>query len=643
MEFREVVINLWDFDQRLSADCRRPSCARHSARNYQISSLLLLALLMSGQLLVAQESYQSLALPDLANVENNDDMAYLSGSWKKAVGRYLLPVGPLPDDGTWIDVSIPESWPEHGGSNLQAATYVLDVNFPSPQSGLYLNIGQVYSTFELYVSNFEGELVLIASNGDPMTTSEEGSVIMHPVALPDLATTTRFVFRLNASEYPGTRLLGPLLIGGGDAIEDDNWRKRALVAFFMGSFLVIAIYNSFLWLSGPTRHWEYFIICFSAVNLFIRLSAQHDIVNLWLWHTFALETAAGLGIRIGWATLGVAFGTLAGLLRTLFPLDVSRLVASCIAVPWLLFAVIALTTAPKTYIPLGEVYLLTIPGLLLLYLGITVFVLWKRRAGSLTLIIGAILIAGCAYLDLVRYNNHVTQVIETVNVAFLVFFIMQSLQLARKYAESLEQSAELAIELKEVNENLENQVKDRTQSLELANISLKQLAMSDPLTGLPNRRAFQIEFDRELLRVDRYQHEFALAIMDLDYFKKVNDTWGHDYGDDVLVAVANELTTGTRETDTIARFGGEEFVVLLPETTRKPGEELFERMRTQIESMVVQSGDAAVKVTASFGMTVCAEGEYPADVLKRADQALYMAKQQGRNRVVYKGLARGYH
>jgi diguanylate cyclase (GGDEF)-like protein len=165
--------------------------------------------------------------------------------------------------------------------------------------------------------------------------------------------------------------------------------------------------------------------------------------------------------------------------------------------------------------------------------------------------------------------------------------------------------------------------------------SVAEQAMIDPLTGVSNRRGFERALEVELARSERRGHPLALVVVDLDDFKQVNDRHGHGVGDDVLVSLAERLRDAVRSADTVARMGGEEFALLLPETTLAGAVTVAERARAAFEAagISLKSGDR-LTVTASFGAA-----DYPASgdrtaLLREADKALYTAKRLGKNRVV---------
>jgi diguanylate cyclase (GGDEF)-like protein/PAS domain S-box-containing protein len=163
---------------------------------------------------------------------------------------------------------------------------------------------------------------------------------------------------------------------------------------------------------------------------------------------------------------------------------------------------------------------------------------------------------------------------------------------------------------------------------------LWQLATSDPLTGVPNRRAFFESIERERARLTRYPGEAGILMIDIDHFKQTNDTYGHAAGDAVLCHVVRQSRKLLRESDTLARLGGEEFAILLPQTSYEGALGLAERIRKVLEDTPLTYNDVPIYVTASVGVTVMTHTDSSTDkTLSRADHALYEAKRKGRNRV----------
>lgn len=163
----------------------------------------------------------------------------------------------------------------------------------------------------------------------------------------------------------------------------------------------------------------------------------------------------------------------------------------------------------------------------------------------------------------------------------------------------------------------------------------RKQALHDSLTGLPNRAAYLEKSEQEFQRWKRYGNPLSIAIADIDFFKKINDTYGHQAGDKVLQVIAKVINKRIRNTDFIARFGGEEFVFLLPETNLSDGIKVLEKVRETIAHCPFHFKGGDVQITSSFGIAEFSADNDTVDiVLARADSALYKAKEQGRNRVV---------
>jgi diguanylate cyclase (GGDEF)-like protein len=166
-------------------------------------------------------------------------------------------------------------------------------------------------------------------------------------------------------------------------------------------------------------------------------------------------------------------------------------------------------------------------------------------------------------------------------------------------------------------------------------VRLEHMALSDPLTGLDNRRAFDRRLAEKVAQAERYTRSFTGLLLDIDHFKPINDTYGHPFGDRALVAVAKALTQVLRTGDVVARVGGEEFALLLDETRHTAVAGTAERLRQAITAAGAALTTEALTLTASLGVAYRRPGETGESLMARADAALYQAKQTGRNRVVF--------
>lgn len=273
-------------------------------------------------------------------------------------------------------------------------------------------------------------------------------------------------------------------------------------------------------------------------------------------------------------------------------------------------------------------------------------VLFGKRLGiSYTVaIVSVMVITACTFI----FGGRVLHIDTTTNPTYLPAWItyMMTVVLSvaaavaaifmtnHHLASALFKSRQSQDELEILNRDLEAQVLRRTQELEEAKLGAEQLARTDVLTGLNNRRAF-FEYAAVLDgQARRYNHSYVIAMIDIDHFKLVNDTWGHDTGDLALQTVASRIEDTLRDSDICGRIGGEEFAVILPQTSAEEGSKLVERLRTTIEQTVIDTPKAPIQLTISVGIAALEDNNCSLDsVVSNADAALYRAKNNGRNTI----------
>ncbi len=224
--------------------------------------------------------------------------------------------------------------------------------------------------------------------------------------------------------------------------------------------------------------------------------------------------------------------------------------------------------------------------------------------------------------DFDQLKTSVGQHLESISGAVERFRTQES-----EREKNLSQQLELMHEKLAAVEAHSEQVRD-----ELAEERRK--AMRDVLTQLPNREAWQERLAFEYQRWQRYRHPLTVGVLDIDYFKRVNDSYGHKAGDRVLQLVAKSLRDRLRTTDFIARFGGEEFVILMPETASETARSVLDAMREHIAALPFHFRGDPVSVTFSAGLAEFVDGDDEDEVFDRADKALYLAKDSGRDKVI---------
>ena len=199
--------------------------------------------------------------------------------------------------------------------------------------------------------------------------------------------------------------------------------------------------------------------------------------------------------------------------------------------------------------------------------------------------------------------------------------------------------------LDEIQQNIQNIIRDFDVPEENKNEVIKQinyiytrtkyLSITDELTGLSNRRCFDTTFEKEFLRASRYSNKLTLVMFDIDHFKSVNDTYGHQCGDFILRQVANAALQTFRKTDTVFRYGGEEFAVILTETDINQSIIPLERFRKTVQTLGLNYQGQEVNITVSIGACqLTSEMATKEEFLQKTDEALYEAKNSGRNKTV---------
>jgi len=222
--------------------------------------------------------------------------------------------------------------------------------------------------------------------------------------------------------------------------------------------------------------------------------------------------------------------------------------------------------------------------------------------------------------DASTYASHKDKLLQTAIITTVMALIFALLTTRLIYYTAIEQS-------RKEKERLEHLVAIRTKEIEL-------ISQTDALTSLWNRRHLEETLDLEFKRARRYKHDMTIMMIDLDHFKRINDTYGHMAGDEVLREISGRIQSCQRETDFIGRYGGEEIVVILPETDLETSATVAENIINTIAAKPVKFESNSIEVTASVGVSTIKEKhhDYPM-IFAEADEALYIAKENGRNRV----------
>jgi diguanylate cyclase (GGDEF)-like protein len=440
-------------------------------------------------------------------------------------------------------------------------------------------------------------------------------------------------------------LLVPLVAWAPDAFAASSRLTYAGQAAYFGAVLAMLIYNALLWLSLRERVYLDYVLYVTFIGL-------------------GIGAASGMTAEFFWPDSGWlvnysywAFG-FAGIFVTRFARSFLRTATTSI---WLdrSLLVAGLLVAVPTFIGLFVSYYVggrLVSGALFIALLVSAWsgiysVMRKIPGGRLYLLSWFLFLAFASMFPLRNYglvpNNfftaHGIQFGSLAEMMLLSFALAARINSIRAEKEKAQQAAiaahaELVVNLRESEQILETRVAERTEQLEQANCRLNALSITDGLTGLANRRQFDAVLSDEWKRMQRLGQPLALAMIDIDWFKKYNDHYGHQAGDVCLVAVADVLAANIGRTgDLVARYGGEEFVFIAPATRAADALSMAEKVCEALAlKMLPHAQSQFGHVTASIGVAsiIPLAVDDAALLLKHADEALYQAKASGRNKAV---------
>lgn len=469
-----------------------------------------------------------------------------------------------------------------------------------------------------------------------------------PLAFPAGEATTVYI---RVHTEGALRL--PLQLWEPEHFRAHDLDRQFVMSLYFGALLVMIVYHLLLYTAVRERVYLWFVAYITSLGLLVASLTGHAYRYLWpeavLWNQWSV---------------GV-FNTTSTLLGVLFAISFLRLrdvnqspaVRLLLRVLWGIIVVMGLSLVFMDYTPMLLTTLLgvTLASLIVIYLGFHVW--WKGErmaryylaAWGLLLLGGVIMIgARLAWLPQNVFTENAVQLGSALLLAMISFALADRINEERRMRlqaqqESLRQEhrvrrakEQLLEEQQRVNRELEQRVEERTRKLAEANRRLQESSITDPLTGLRNRRYFDEQLQVEYNRCYRHGHRLALLFIDIDRFKEFNDRHGHPEGDSCLEAISTIIEGGAaREEDVAARYGGEEFCVLLPETDTGGAGAVAERIRREVMALDFQVGGESIPLSVSIGVASCVP-EAPdrsRALVHAADQALYQAKAEGRNRV----------
>jgi len=544
----------------------------------------------------------------------------LKGQWKFRPGDDFKWASPGYDDSDWSGKAIPERWdkggfPEHGQFAWYRLTLELDPEQRSSLSHLGVKMGKVLNAYELYVG---GELMGGVGKLPPLSEANYDRKRIYMIPPSAIAADGTLVLALRV--WGGSELA--LSNWGGGPHEGDfrigdyaNLVKGSFLSEIPGLmacvlFLGFGCYHIYLYRRNrqlPTYFW-YGLMALD-IGIYSLMSNQ--------WR-YSLNWSFAVYEKIEFGAIYVFPALVIQMMCSLLELPIGRLLRAY----QFSFVVAAVVIV---LVPGIDVHYVTLKPWQVWTLGALVFIPWviirEARSGNpeaRTVSLGMLVFTAACTNDLM-IDLADWQAIRLVPLGFVAIMLSMAISLANRFTTVLN--------------NLEGEVAQRTTDLLSANQKLAEVARRDPLTGLLNRRGFNEEAESEIQRFMRTGKEASFVLADLDNFKEFNDQHGHACGDYVLQQVAHILSERVRNMDKIARWGGEEFILMLPESSSEGASQVAEKLRSFIENKRFEFEGQQLGVTMTFGIATYRKGETLDQCIARADRALYEGKEQGRNRV----------
>ena len=566
-----------------------------------------------------------------------EDVVTLSGDWRFSWQR--LPG--LGSDGIGKPpalLQVPGLWrnaPFQDGDSpgKGVGTYSLKLEFSRPViEGLAISPGKGTTKLQVYLRPPEGEDILIYENLD-----KEGNEIVPGDIVPiePVVSGTELILKVtNLEYYSGSMGIAPRL-GKLSNVITDQLRARVVVSILLGGYVLFGLYNLVL-AAGYRGNRIFYLMALICFTCALRLVSTDTLLAV-----VVEDPSIWIVYEVGWITVFAlgAFWSLYIYFR--YPLILMLNISRILSGVSLTGIILVVLTSPEIYVKLGIAYRYLILGCIGIGIPVLLRDYFQGRLGSEELketdrvtIYSIILVTLAVCTDLILYIDYRSLPIDLSTIAFFVLILGQTFVVAREYPRMLQREKDMAAQLKQANIDLEEEVRTRTNELLQVNEKLEEMVRTDQLTGLPNRKAFEEGLLREIDRFDRTGLPLTLFILDADHFKSINDNYGHDIGDIVLKHLADIISGEARVIDLPSRIGGEEFAVLLTQTNIDGARMLAERIRSEVEKAIIVTGDQEIRFTISGGIAAYEKDMKSQEFFRNADQALYQAKELGRNRIL---------
>ncbi|SHH67702.1 sensor domain-containing diguanylate cyclase [Clostridium grantii] len=539
------------------------------------------------------------------------------------------------DDYEGINIKVPSLWTgvEYGSSIMEGrafGTYVLKVQLPEGNKDLSLEIRDICSAYKLYIDDD-----LMIENGKVTTSKEEFIASYKPNLINFYTNETEINIIIqvaNFSQLDGG-IWDSIYIGTSYNIINKALKDHILDYFIIGGLVLMGIYH-LVYFIFKNQWKEYLFFSLFAITIALRniVTRSRSIYLIfpnikWIFVT-----------KLEYLTIYLAFLFCNMYVYHIYKEVYNRRIYKVIKILFILAILLHLflpTSITQKYL---NVFLI-MSALLCLYILNVLFKTYKnQKEGAFTFIVGMFIIFLC-------FINDALVTIEVLETSFLVpigvfiFIVIQSIATGRLFTNAFKnleiyanENRKMYVEIKNLNETLELKVKERTNELKNKNMELKELACIDSLTGILNHRNIVNYLQTSIDNIDEYKF-LSVSMMDIDYFKRINDSYGHQMGDRVLEKIVELIKNTLNKKGIVGRYGGEEFLIVMPRLGIYEAFKLIEKIRVNVENLKIEG--IKDKVTISAGICECTVNSNVSDIIDRCDELLYKAKDLGRNRTEF--------
>jgi diguanylate cyclase (GGDEF)-like protein len=510
-------------------------------------------------------------------------------------------------------------------------TYYLKVNLDTQDINLAMQIPYIETAYNLYIDNR-----LVASGGvvSASVNGAEPGFNSSIITLPQ--NVDAFTITLQVSNYHSAwgGIWLPFVVGEVDAIYSERQALVALSVFIIGVLAVTVAFYLIQYYLRPSDKIPLAFACFCFILFLREFTAEHMHFALAF-----LGFGHALVVKLNYLSFYIALPAVIYFMQLCFRHSFNSKLLRVLYGVSIIYSLFVLFS-PTRYIGLSLTSYQIFALLTFIYiLNGLIMAARAKQLGANMMILGGMFVIVFAINDMLHANG----IINTgrfINIGIVALIICQSYIINKRFNNIITDNESLTEQLQQHNADLEAlgaqleiKVEQRTTQLKLVNKELKNLVNIDSLTGVLNREGLQQHLKSAYERLRRSHEPSSIILFDFDHFKRINDTFGHDAGDKILVSGAKVIQNFIREQDKLIRWGGEEFLVLLPDTELNGAEYIGNKLRCAISEQLADEipNNVSVEITVTGGVSEFRRDETFEVLFKRADNALYKGKKAGRN------------